>query len=471
MNYLENAALSRKRKGFDLLILSTTSETNAQFWEERLSESLNNFFDAPPKIVAIVEDWEKGAGNGLGTLYAYQAANRRERIDQLLDENASIAIYHTAGQGKRLAPLSLSERSKGSVKLPYQIDGVGALTILEAAIVQSSLFAPSRKGRVSVFWGDQVFIPSRPIDQAPESHVDILAQFVPVPDEKAWKEKHCGQYGILTKDPKGDCRLLEKVDYPSLKSHAKKYGIDPAKGIGLSLGCFSLSKELLRGMIQEFQTELTQKKGKLDSDPHFWVPATHDQSDCAHNQDELKHYRRMKKLFSRFNDKLLFHATDIGEKSFWWDFGTVQCYYQNLLKLTENSEEGKAVRTFFDAELDESGNLILESDLKENRLKRSVVFAVKGDRAQGENAVLIDVESPEVIGSNALAYGVNTDTTVHLEEEEVFVHTPHIPLHTFLDRNGKEDWEVALEGNPASYAEIKSSGKPEPSSINLKGSF
>ncbi len=58
--------------------------------------------------MAVHEDWASdGAGNGLGTLYAYSKASEKARIkfsvdlDSILKEGWSVAIYHTAGKGTR----------------------------------------------------------------------------------------------------------------------------------------------------------------------------------------------------------------------------------------------------------------------------------------------------------------------------------------------------------------------------------
>lgn len=65
------------------------------------------------------EDWSAGgAGNGLGTLYAYtkaaKVAKDRHGVDldaQLREGKISAALYHTAGKGTRLAPLPASENN------------------------------------------------------------------------------------------------------------------------------------------------------------------------------------------------------------------------------------------------------------------------------------------------------------------------------------------------------------------------
>jgi hypothetical protein len=75
----------------------------------------------------------------------------------------SVGLYHTAGKGTRLAPLPGAENNnKPGVKLPGSVklaDGSSKrITILESVIKQTGCYAKSRKGRLSVFWGDQVWI-------------------------------------------------------------------------------------------------------------------------------------------------------------------------------------------------------------------------------------------------------------------------------------------------------------------------
>ncbi|CAN0133351.1 unnamed protein product, partial [Heterosigma akashiwo] len=44
--------------------------------------------------------------------------------------------------------------------------------------------------------------------------------------------------------------------------------------VGTSLGSFSVSHALLALLLEEFAPELARKEGKLDSDPHLWMPLT-----------------------------------------------------------------------------------------------------------------------------------------------------------------------------------------------------
>lgn len=110
------------------------------------------------------------------------------------NEGKSIALYHTAGKGTRLAPLPGAENNnKPGVKLPGSVtlsSGTSArITILESVIKQTGCYAKSRPGRLSVFWGDQVFIPTVPVEYVSAYHVDILCSLGPMMTAEEWAAK------------------------------------------------------------------------------------------------------------------------------------------------------------------------------------------------------------------------------------------------------------------------------------------
>ena len=108
---------------FDVTIVCTTDDCQAAYWMERLSKGIckgNGDGGVYPMVLAVSEDWSSpsGAGNGLGTLYAFQKACRvaMEKYDvdiaaELMGGKISAALYHTAGKGTRLAPLPASENN------------------------------------------------------------------------------------------------------------------------------------------------------------------------------------------------------------------------------------------------------------------------------------------------------------------------------------------------------------------------
>lgn len=102
---------------FDVTIICTTDDFQAEFWMSKLKTDGTEKF---PMVLAVSEDWNSagGAGNGLGTLYAYQKAcalaQKLHDVDlkkALAEGEVSAALYHTAGKGTRLAPLPASENN------------------------------------------------------------------------------------------------------------------------------------------------------------------------------------------------------------------------------------------------------------------------------------------------------------------------------------------------------------------------
>ena len=120
-----DAMTQQEKYHFDVTIICTTDDHQAEFWMSKLSETLPKGSDADskfPMILAVSEDWTSsgGAGNGLGTLYAWQKACKYAKTkygddvdlnQSLLDGKISAALYHTAGKGTRLAPLPASENN------------------------------------------------------------------------------------------------------------------------------------------------------------------------------------------------------------------------------------------------------------------------------------------------------------------------------------------------------------------------
>jgi len=114
---LKEAVAAMGKQFFDVTVICTTDDHQADYWMDLLENGLLSGH----KVLAVSEDWGAGggAGNGLGTLYAYQkacklAATKYPSFDlqaELANGNVSAALYHTAGKGTRMAPLPASENN------------------------------------------------------------------------------------------------------------------------------------------------------------------------------------------------------------------------------------------------------------------------------------------------------------------------------------------------------------------------
>ena len=192
---------ARRAVGPDVLIVVNTTGEQAEFWQKRLSKDgikgAGTIAKENAVILSVSEDnWKGGAGNGLGTLNGFILAARKAHTIGLLaldgesDEKAlvgaflrycrdkSVFMYHTAGKGSRIAPLPAAEiNSKSNVKLPEMLPFDGewkTITILEEGIKETSIYAHSRKNRLSVFWGDQIFIPAKGVEFEGTHHGEIF---------------------------------------------------------------------------------------------------------------------------------------------------------------------------------------------------------------------------------------------------------------------------------------------------------
>ena len=237
----------KKDRGFDVVVI-VSSNGNSRYWNWRLSATRNEVLSPKTKIICTEENWEGGAGQLLGTLYAFQEANKIMNLKKLLKNGGTVAFYHTAGYGKRMAPLCGTEgNNKPAVKLPKPIKIEGGntlLAMLEAVLLSTQRYAKSREGRVCVFWGDQVIIPSRLMKREtrlPAEIFGIKQKFIPSPKE--WR-KNWQNYGILI--PKKDKGVLqrEKLTWKEVKKLQERGYITPdSKGrieLIKSMGCFSI---------------------------------------------------------------------------------------------------------------------------------------------------------------------------------------------------------------------------------------
>ena len=237
--------------GYDVVIVCTNNEKQCDYWQQRLESVKGSVISPSANVIAVFEDWPGGAGNGLGTLYAYQKAciyaDSKLNIDlsALLKAGThSAALYHTAGKGTRLAPLPGAENNnKPGVKLPVctTVGGVSTpLTILEGVIKQTGAYAKSRKGRLSVYWGDQIFVPSVTMEYEPKGHIDILCTLGPMPSEAEWSAKGMDGYGLIAVNAEGRAAQVEKVTHAQAVQMTK--GLGDITAVGVSLGSFSVSQ-------------------------------------------------------------------------------------------------------------------------------------------------------------------------------------------------------------------------------------
>ncbi len=471
--------------GMDIIILSVTSLHEELYWKKRLDSMRGQVIKEHARILTVCEDWEGGAGNALGTLYAFSKANQKMQemfkcsLFDRMDQGDSIALYHTAGKGTRLAPLTACEyNSKSRIKLVGQLFDKTApvpITLLEAILKQTSIFAPKRKGRLSVFWGDQLFIPTNEIQEV-HHDVDLLVKLLPkIPDSNTWAQENYHKYGLVILDEQNSFKQLEKLNYESFK----QLNISSKEKVGLSLGSFSLSKKILEALLIEFDSELNQQKGKMDTDPHLWMPLSLDFNTYLNifknkNLPEpviQSHYERMQKFKEKFLEKTqssLLGASDLGGQTLWWDYGNRASYLENTLKITQDTEEGKAMRTFFsipknpqnhveDAQLKIENSVLINCSIRKGSIRNSVLINVVALEVNLENSVLIQTSAQKIDAKDAILYNIAENGPLLMEDGKIRADNfskkyGHVRLYNSI--HSPTPWDQCAKENPFSFAQL-----------------
>lgn len=475
----------------DILIISTDTLLQKRFWEQRLASQKGCLLKKDAIILIVDEDWPGGAGNGLGSLYAYRKAQEQGKalfgidIFEKQKSGASIALYHTTGMGKRLCPFTLSEyNNKSAVKLPCLVssDSTKIATLLEGVIKQTSTDAQNRKSRFSVYWGDQIFIPKSPFPYNPKYHIDILVKNCPAPSQQKWTEMGLENYGLVVCNALGQYELIDKSDFASFQNLILSNKILVHDGINLSFGSFSLSTDLTMALLTEFEIEIKEKNKKMDSDPFFWMPLTLDyetyekfmQKKGYQKEEIIKHYHRMQKFkektLMQFPENELFGIVNLGNDCYWWDYGTIDAYYSNNMKLTRNDAESQAMRSFFNINGEgtlptssklkiDANSFLLNCEIKSGSIKNSILVGVKAENVNISNSIIINSLAKSISADQAIMYNVNEVEDVILNAEEVradlfLPNDQHFKIYSKLGRDGKEDWNIKLPSNEFSYEEL-----------------
>ncbi len=460
----------------DIVIITTGTQSQEHYWQSYFDHLRTYATPSSPIMVILHEDWEGGAGNGLGSLYAYQKAHLKLLAQQGIDlikeqqAGAAITLYHTAGLGTRLFPLTASEhQNKSAVKLPGSNGPQAVYSLLEAVIKQTANYNKSRPGRLAVFWGDQIFLPSNGYAYTPTHHVDILVKSLPFPSVESWSAQGLHHYGFTVYDQHRNALLIDKCSYPLITqifNQTKQLYANFAQ----SLGCFSLSYPLTVALLELCQLELESKQNKWDSDPFFWMPTTLDYPTYltfmrAKNypvQQIQDHYQRLhnfkENFCQNFPELSYFGVVDIGSQSDWWDYGTLTNYFENVLKLKNRDAEGARMRDFFGLSLDEKGCCRINCTIEEADCQDSVLINVNAKKAHLKNCIVINSQLEAISAENSLIYQVQEGELLALSpltvRADLIFNNQKIKLYRDLSPNPITPWDQRLPLNLYSHKEL-----------------
>ena len=382
------------------------------------------------------------------------------------------------------------------------------MTVLEAVVQQTGIYASSRKGRLSVFWGDQVFLPSVAFTYTPTHHIDIMCTLLgdSAPTAEEWAAQGLDKYGVIAvvKPPTPDDDDGTSTTAPAIAEAAQVEKVDHATAtqmlgqlgtigqVGPSLGSFSVSAAMLSALVHEFSVELETKVAKLDTDPDFWMPLTLSPDDYIflmkqkgiEEETSKTHYERMK-TFNQSFDRAgmgLFGAVDVGKDACWWDYGQLKLYSKNSLLLLDDAHpESALLRKFLSLEhgpvtattddLSMIHSYAFASQLKKGSLKDSLVSHVTTNQIEADGAIIVNCVAPSITaGKGCILYNIMSEdpivaldgqvmVSVDNEEEEEEADSSSFVLKSRMDLDGGKAWDQLVEGNEYTFSQVHKKNK------------
>ena len=357
------------------------------------------------------------------------------------------------------------------------------MTVLEAVIKQTGVYAASRKGRLSVFWGDQVFLPSAPFVYTPSHHVDIMCTLLgdSAPTAEEWSAQGLEKYGVIAV-LKGEARNAAQVEKVNHATAVKMLGsLGDIGQVGPSLGSFSVSAPILQGLCNEFASELAEKTAKLDTDPHFWMPLTLPKAEYATLMAQKgidedvsnSHHDRMATFKSTLDlaEMGLFGAIDVGKDACWWDYGLLKLYSKNNLKLLHDDNDAKLLRTFMgitdkkahssvaETIMDEP-SVVLACKIGSGSITNSVLSAVTANEVISDGAIIVNCVAPKITaGKGAILYNLISSEEIIAGEGDVHVSVTDesgdsMILKSHIDIDGGNNWKVKLDMNEVTFEDV-----------------
>jgi len=299
-----------------------------------------------------------------------------------------------------------------------------------------------------------------------------------------WKTDGLEKYGFFASDLQGASQYLEKVTFGTIKQLIKDQKIAGDKRVAISIGSFSLSPAMMAAFLEEFAPELAKKNEMINVEHSLWMPLTLDLDNYSMLMEPMgwskeriiNQHNRITAFKDRFIVKhpeaKLLGISDIGKDSYWWDYGTIDNYFESLQKLTKQGEESDAMRKFYHIparsasqpgeplQID-AASIVLGSSIESGNIRNSIIINVTAKSVNFDNTIAISSSFNNIVLSNSLYYNVKEDQDLFALPKSVradlFLKSTQDPIKisTQLGRDGKADWETRLEGNPYSYEELE----------------
>jgi hypothetical protein len=311
----------------------------------------------------------------------------------------------------------------------------------------------------------------------------LLGDTAPTAEE--WVAQGLDKYGVIAviksaDGSRADAAQVEKVSHATATEMLGKLG--NIGQVGPSLGSFSVSAAMLQALCDEYSSELASKKGKFDTDPHFWMPLTLSLEDYVTlmkqkgvEEDVSKaHHARMNAMKDKFDmgDMGVFGAVDVGKSASWWDYGQLKLYSDNSLLILEEGKDAELLHKFLgvtekhiNSSLDgvtvDGISRTFATKAKSGSIANSVLSNVQANEIQADGAIIVNCVAKSIkAGKGAILYNlIDEGDGIVASDGEVIVAVSDesgtsMLLKSRMDIDGGKAWKEKLEMNTASFVEV-----------------
>lgn len=310
------------------------------------------------------------------------------------------------------------------------------------------------------------------------------------PTAEEWTAQGLDKYGVIavikSADGRADAAQVEKVSHATATEMLGKLG--NIGQVGPSLGSFSVGADMLNALCEEYSAELSAKKGKFDTDPHFWMPLTLSEEDYITlmkqkgvEEDESKaHHARMSAMKSKFDmgDMGLFGAVDVGKSASWWDYGQLKLYSTNSLLILQEGKDAELLHKFLgvtekhiESSLDgvtvDGISRSFSTMAKSGSITNSVLANVQTSEIQADGAIIVNCVAKSIkAGKGAIIYNVVDESGegIVAADGEVIVAVSEesgdsMLLKSRMDIDGGQAWKRKLDMNEVSFEGVHKKNK------------
>ena len=375
INLMREALHKGKYQGYDIVIISSTSEEEASFQQQVLENAFADTIHVngrSPIILSVVDTTE--GGQIIGSVFTWLQAEKKmsekypeahNLISYIKTHNLKVAAFHNGGKGERCSPLTQSlGNSRGAQKLVGSVINAKGeninLDILLSVVLQCSSFAANNPGtHFDNYWTSQIAFGSNLHEELVRSNYAV-DKFLVGFDKDNVIAQNIADFGTAALDEEGrmtafygNKRFASRIgsEYVVDKPKITRELFEKGSKVAYDFGSFAVRLDMWEILVDYWKRkcDLENIKGKSpfkrDIDPHFIQPCLRflhaldlwgdytsleahayiwegviGETDSACMHEVIEFYQKYSHTSAFSNLKKVFGHIDLGDETQWFRY-------------------------------------------------------------------------------------------------------------------------------------------------------